>query len=183
MHNQPDPLSATWSLTARVLHWLIAALIGVQAGLGWYADSLERSPLRIDMMTAHKSLGITLLLLVLLRIAWRLTHPAPPPPQDSSKWAVRAAGWTHAALYLLMVAIPLSGWLSASASVFPWKYWWLFKWPRITAPDQAVHDLASTLHEAMIWTLAALLVLHIAAALKHHLVDRDHVLKRMWRGH
>ena len=171
-----------WSLTSRLLHWLMAGLILVQAGLGWYAGSLSRSPLRIDMMTAHKSLGITLLMLLILRLAWRVTHPAPPPPPGTSKWAVRAAAWTHRGLYVLMLAIPMSGWLSASASIFPWKFWWLFTWPRITAPDQALHDVASGIHEVLIWTLAVLLVLHIAAALKHHLVDRDQVLRRMWKG-
>lgn len=176
------PPRASWTLTARLLHWLMAALIIAQAALGWYAGSLDRSPWRIDMMTAHKSLGITLLALLLFRLAWRTTHPAPPAPAGTPGFAIRLAGWTHGALYLLMLAVPLTGWLSASASVFPWKFWWLFIWPRIAAPDQALHDLASSLHGVLVWVLAALLLLHITAALKHHLLDRDDVLRSMWNG-
>lgn len=170
-----------WSLTARLLHWLMAVLIVLQAGLGWYAESLARSPHRIDMMTAHKSLGITLLMLAIVRLSWRWTHSAPPPLPDSSGLELSMARWTHGLLYFFLFAIPLSGWVAASAAVFPWKFWWLFSWPRLTAPDQVVHDLASSVHAVFIWSLAALLALHIAAALKHHLINRDPILRRMWR--
>ena len=171
----------SWTLTARLLHWSMAILILLQAGLGWYAESLDRSPLRIDLMTAHKSLGISLLLLVIMRLAWRWRHPPPPPLPEPPRHARLLARWVQGLMYFLMFSIPLSGWLAASTAVFPWKLWWLLPWPRLTAPDAAVQDLAAGIHEWLIWSLTALLVLHIAAAIKNHLLDRDDTLRSMWR--
>lgn len=171
-----------WTLTARALHWSMAILILLQAALGWVGAEMERSPLKVDVLTAHKSLGITLLLLVLFRLTWRWTHSAPAPPDTSRPWEIRAAWLSHAALYLLMIAVPLSGWLSASTSIVPWKLWWLVPWPDIAAVDQQLHAYAEDLHEALIWWLVAILAVHVAAALWHHFVKRDGVLRKMLRG-
>ena len=171
-----------WTATARALHWSMAALILLQAVLGWVGAEMERSPLKVDVLTAHKSLGITLLLLVPLRLVWRWTHPAPPPADGSGPWEIRAARLSHMALYLLMIAVPLSGWLSASTSIVPWKLWWLVPWPDIAAVDQALHEFAEELHEALVWCLVAILAVHVGAALWHHFVKRDGVLIQMLRG-
>jgi cytochrome b561 len=160
----------------------MAALILLQGAVGWIGHEMNRSPTKVDVMTAHKSLGITLLLLVILRLLWRLTHPAPPPPAHSKAWEIRAARLSHALLYLLMFALPLSGWLAASTSIVPWKLWWVIPWPAIAAPDPALHDLAGEVHEALVKALVAVLVVHVAAALRHHFLKRDDVLLRMWRG-
>ena len=160
----------------------MAALILAQGVVGWIGHEMERSPAKIDVMTAHKSLGITLLLLVLLRLAWRIGHRAPPPPPGSGRWEIRAAWLSHLGLYLLMIALPLSGWLSASTSIVPWKLWWLIPWPDIAAPNQALHEIAEEVHEVMVKLLIALLALHVAAALRHHFLKRNDVLRRMWRG-
>jgi cytochrome b561 len=173
---------ATWNPLARTFHWVMAALILAQGIVGWVGHEMERSPAKIDVMTAHKSLGITLLLLVLLRLAWRATHRAPPPPQGSSRWEIRAAWLSHLGLYLLMIALPLSGWLAASTSIVPWKLWWLIPWPGIAAPDEGLHEIAEEVHEALVKVLIALLVVHVAAALRHHFLKRNDVLLRMWRG-
>lgn len=171
-----------WSATARGLHWLMALLIGLQAVGGWVIDEMESTPLKVDAMTAHKSLGITLLLLLLFRLLWRWTHPAPGPPQGSKRWEILAARLSHIALYLLMFAVPLSGWLSASTSIVPWKLWWAIPWPRIASPGKELHDIAEELHEGLIWALLTVLAVHVAAAMYHHYVKRDPVLQRMLGG-
>lgn len=172
----------SWNGIARILHWLMAALILSQALVGWIGSDLERSPLKVDVLTAHKSLGITLLLLAALRLLWRWTHAVPPPPPGSKRWQIRASGLSHAALYLLMIALPLSGWLVASTSIVPWKLWWIIPWPAIASADQQLHEIAGELHEALVLGLVVILAVHAAAALWHHFVRRDDVLTRMLRG-
>lgn len=167
---------------ARSLHWLMALLILLQAVVGWIGHEMERSPLKVDVLTAHKSLGITLLMLAVFRLLWRWTHPAPPHPTDSPPWQLWAARLTHVALYILMIALPFSGWLVASTSIVPWKLWWLIPWPKIAAADTALHEIAKDLHEALVWWLVAVLAVHVAAALWHHFAKRDTVLLRMLRG-
>jgi len=180
MANQhPD---ASWSLTARALHWLMALLIALQAVAGWIGHEMDRSPLKVDVLTAHKSLGITLLFLLAVRLLWRWAYQPPPPPAGSSAWQTRAARLTHSALYLLMLGLPLSGWLVASTSIVPWKLWWVIPWPEIASADKELHEIAEEVHEALVWCLVAVLALHIAAALWHHFVKRDTVLLRMLRG-
>ena len=173
---------AAWHPVARGLHWLMAALILVQGVVGWVGHEMSRSPAKVDVMTAHNSLGITLLLLVSLRLLWRLAHPAPALPAQSKSWETMAAWLSHATLYLLMFALPLSGWLAASTSIVPWKLWWVMPWPAIAAPDPELHEFAGEVHEALVILLIAVLIVHVAAALRHHFLKRDDVLLRMWRG-
>ena len=178
---QPVPIDS-WNGVSRGLHWLMALLILVQALVGWIGSDLERSPLKIDVLTAHKSLGITLLLLAAFRLLWRWAHPAPPPPPGSKRWHVWAAGLSHALLYLLMIALPLSGWLVASTTIVPWKLWWIIPWPDIASADEHLREIAEDLHEALVLGLFVVLAAHVAAALWHHYAQRDDVLKRMLRG-
>ncbi len=173
------PANLAWHPVLRWLHWSIALLIAAQAVLGWVGHEMERSPLKVDLMVAHKSLGVTLLLLVLLRLAWRLTHPSPPPPGGSKAWEIRLAQLTHVAIYLVIIGLPLSGWLVADTSVAPWKLWWLVPLPSFSGPDREIHEFAEELHEVLVTVLIALLVLHAGAALYHHFVRRDDVLLRM----
>jgi len=170
----------SWDAVARALHWLMAVLILLQGLVGWIAQEMERSPARVDAMTFHKSLGMTLLLLLLLRLAWRATHPAPPPPAGSSVWEIRLARLAQGALYLLLASSMLSGWVAASAYVVPWKLWWLIPMPRIVAPDRATYDQASAVHELSVAIFLGVLAVHVAAALWHHFSKRDRVLTAMW---
>ena len=171
-----------WGAVARALHWGMAALILGQLALGWLASDMARSPEKIQWMTGHKSLGITILLLAVFRIAWRLLHGRPIETPGLPRWTRWASSASHAALYAVMLFLPLSGWLVASASRLPWKLWWWLDWPRLTGPDPALKERAEALHEAGAWLLAGLLVVHVAAALWHHFARRDRVLERMWRG-
>jgi len=171
-----------WSPVARSLHWLMAFLIVIQLVVGWAGERMARSPAKIDVMTAHKSLGITLLLLVLFRLAWRWFHPASGTPPGSKAWERVLSGLSHGTLYFLMIALPLSGWLAASTTAVPWKLWWFIPWPRIAEPDKALHEQVAFSHEVLAWLLIGILSIHIAAALRHHFIKRNDVLSRMWRG-
>lgn len=171
-----------WNGVARFLHWTMALLIAAQATLGWIGHDMVRSQAKLELMTAHKSLGITLLLLVLLRLLWRATHAAPPHPAGAPRWELLAARLSHAALYLLLIAIPLSGWLAASTSLVPWKLWWVIPWPDIAPVNEQLHEVAEELHEVLVNVLIAVLVVHVGAALQHHFFRHNDVLLRMLRG-
>lgn len=172
----------SWGLVARGFHWLMALLVVVQAGLGWVVHDMARSPLKIDMMTGHKSLGITLLLLLVVRVLWRWTGKAPQPPLGESGREAVLSKVVHGLLYLLIAAMCLSGWISASSSVIPWKFWWLVTWPRITETDKALNELAGQSHEILLWLLLLFIAGHVLAALRHHFIKKNDILKRMWKG-
>jgi cytochrome b561 len=181
-----------YTRTAIVLHWLIAALIIVNIYLGlsanyWLPDEQIRSA--IDL---HKSIGITVLGLVLLRILWRISHQPPPLPRSFPDWEHTAAHVAHFILYLLMIGLPLSGWAHDSAwkdaATHPMQLFGLFHWPRIgwlmnidpsVKESLHLHDRLGSLHTWLGYALYAMLVMHIAGALKHEWIDRKSVLKRM----
>jgi len=171
-----------WGSIARCFHWLVAALILGQFALGWIADSWRRSPVKVDLFVWHKSLGILVLALVLLRLVWRLFDRTPALPAAMPLWERHAAAASHAMLYLLMLALPLSGWVINSAANFPLKLFWLVPLPPIVPPGKAMQELAEAVHNGLFWGMVALLLLHVTAALRHHFVKRDAVLRRMLLG-
>ena len=169
----------SWSAPAKLLHWLVAALIVVQAGLGIAAVSWRLSPTKLDLFVWHKSTGMLILAVVVLRLLWRLGHRAPPLPADTPAWERGAARASHFILYVLLLAVPLSGWLIASASGVPFSIFWRIPLPSIAAVDKQVADAAASVHFALLLALLAVLIVHIAAALRHHYVKRNDVLVRM----
>jgi cytochrome b561 len=171
-----------WGTLARGFHWTVAALIFAQFALGKIADEWPRSPTKVDLFVWHKSTGILILTIVVLRLAWRAATRTPDPPADSSRLERRAAAASHALLYVVMIAMPLSGWVINSAANFPLKLFWLVPLPAITPPGKDLQELAEAVHGALAWTLAALVAVHVAAALWHHFIRRDDVLTRMLRG-
>lgn len=171
-----------WGAVSRSLHWLMAMLIAVQWGLGRVGHEMARSPAKLDVLTWHKSLGVLLLLLAVLRLAWRLRNRSPAPPGPAPAWELRAARVTHLALYALMLAIPLSGWVMASARNIPFRVFWLLPWPDIVQPSESLGQAAGAVHAALATLLLAVLGVHVAAALRHHFILRDDVLRRMLPG-
>lgn len=172
-----------WGALVRGFHWLIAALIFVQAAIGLTMVQMGLTPAKVRVFALHKSIGITILALVLLRIAWRLTekHPADPPAMP--RWQVCAARAMHLALYVLIVAIPLSGWWFNSASNAPLVWFGWFDVPSLTGRFVPVwKPRALLLHQSLFALLALLLVGHVGAALWHHFRQHDDVLRRMLRG-
>lgn len=170
---------ASYTTTARLLHWLMAVLILGMLGLGFYMADLKLSPAKLQLYSWHKWIGISLLLLAVARIAWRLAHPAPPLPESLPAWQRRAAHTLHGLLYGLLLAIPLSGWLMSSAKGFQTVWWGVVPLPDLLAKDPALGAWLGTVHLTLNLALAVLLLLHVAAALKHHFIDRDEVLARM----
>lgn len=169
-----------WGAISQTLHWLILLLLLVLCVVGLTLDDLPRTPKYFWVYTAHKSLGITVLVLVALRLAWRLYAGAPPPVPGTPRWQHAIATLTHVLLYAVMFAMPLSGWLYDSASgLRPFKFFGLFDMPKLVAPDEHLRHLAHSAHEWGLYVLIVLVVLHAGAALYHHLFQGDATLARM----
>lgn len=170
-----------WSLAGRSLHALMAVLIIATLGLGLVLHDIEPLARRFQAFGWHKSLGLLALLLVFVRLAWRWRTIAPPDPPGMPRWQRQAARASHVLLYVLMVVVPLSGWLLHSASDLPLRWFGGPHVPDIWPPDKSWKLVWQTCHRILAWTLLGLLVVHVAAALKHHFIDGDTVLRRMFR--
>ena len=168
-----------WGSISKLLHWLVVLLILVMAWIGLTMGDLPNGPDKIATYALHKSIGITILVLVLLRLGWRLYAGAPAPVPGTPSWQDRIASLTHWALYALLLAMPISGWVLNSSSGFPLQWFGLVNLPAIAGRDQDVHELAENMHETLFWILITLVVLHAAAAFYHHLFQRDATLARM----
>lgn len=180
-----------YTSTAVALHWAIALLIGCNIILGHGANYVPDTFVR-PMIDLHKSIGITVLGLVLVRLVWRLTHRPPALPADYAPWEVAAAHAAHIGLYVLILAIPATGWIHDSAwsaaATHPMFLYWAVPWFRlgfITALDPAtkehLHTLFGVVHTYLGYALYGVLGLHIVGALKHQFWDRQPELQRMWR--
>jgi cytochrome b561 len=174
------PTKATrYGAVAQTLHWIIAALIVTQFTLAWTAQDLPLGVHKLILLARHKSVGMTVLMLAMLRLGWRLTHPAPPLPAGMTLLERRAAHASHAAFYVLLFAMPLSGWLMSSAKNYSVSWFGLFTWPNLIQPNEASFSWLRTTHWILSWSLFAIAVLHVLAALKHHFWNKDSVLLRM----
>jgi len=140
---------------------------------------LPNSPHKIALYSLHKSVGLTILALVTCRLLWRFYAGTPRALDSIPRWQARVATWTHWALYALLFAMPISGWVVNSAAGFPLQWFHLFNLPPIAHKDQALHALARSTHETLFWTLVALVAVHAGAAFMHHLVWHDATLARM----
>jgi cytochrome b561 len=168
-----------YTVTAIALHWLMAALLFGMFAVGLYMVELPLSPWKLKVYSWHKWAGVTIFLLVWVRLAWRLTHRPPALPDSMSAAMQLAAHAGHGLLYLLMIAIPLSGWLMSSAKGFQTVYFGLLPLPDLLDKNKELGDLLAGVHKALNLLLAAVIVGHVGAALKHHLIDKDNVLTRM----
>ncbi|MET0582739.1 MAG: cytochrome b [Pseudoxanthomonas sp.] len=172
-----------WGPVSQAFHWLIVLLILGMAIVGLTMVELPKTPKYFWVYTAHKSTGITVLVLMLARLGWRLYAGASPPVPGTPRWQERVANLTHWLLYALVLAIPLSGWLYDSASgLRPFRWFGLFHMPKLVAPDKALSELAVEAHELLFWVLVALVVVHAGAAFYHHFFQRDATLVRMLPG-
>ncbi len=164
------------------LHWLVAGLILLQYILIELAELAEQAGLtvkQLGVIANHKSVGITVLLLACIRLAYRLRVPPPNLPPSMPTWQKKISTLTHTLLYALLFALPVSGWLMSSASAYTVSYFNLFALPDLIGSSEENANLLKDLHEWMADGLAILALLHIAAALKHHWLDKDQVLSRM----
>jgi cytochrome b561 len=164
---------------AQLFHWTVVVLIITQFVLASKADDLPLGSAKIATLAQHKSVGMTIFALALLRLLWRLVNPVPAMPVTTPRWQRVAAHISHGALYALIMITPLFGWMMSSARNFPVSWFGLFTLPNLVKPDRARYDFFHATHEVLAYTLFCIAVLHAAAALKHHFFDRDNVLRRM----
>lgn len=168
-----------YSGVSLTLHWLTALLVVVQIGLIMAGDNIE-GPLARTLRDLHKSVGLSILVLTLVRIGWRLANPALPSLPGTPAWERWAARITHVLFYATLLALPLTGWLASSAAGRDILWFGLFDWPLL--PIGGGRETAGALmdgHRLAVKLMYVLLVLHVGAALKHHFIDRDNVLHRM----
>lgn len=176
-----QPLRDRYTTTAIVLHWLIAVLLLGQFVFGLTLEDIPRgTPERGLYVNLHKSSGIVLGLLIVLRLAWRLFHAPPPLPASMPAWQRTASRLTHVALYICMLAMPLSGYLASNFSKHGVKFFNLVRLPPWGPDDKALYSLFNQTHQITALLLALLVGLHLLAVAKHMLVDRDGLLSRMW---
>ncbi len=171
-----------YTSTAKALHWVIALMIVGMLLLGFLIQDMPFSPRKLQWISWHKWIGVTIFLLVLLRLGWRWRHPPPPLPASMPAWQRWAAHAGHWLLYGLMLAIPLSGWLMSSAKGVPTVWFGVLPLPDLLSRDPALGERLQQLHFSLNIGLMAVLVAHVGAAIKHHVVDRDDVLLRMLPG-
>jgi cytochrome b561 len=174
-------VAARYSGVAIGFHWLLALMILVSIGVGWYMSDLPMSPTRLKLFNWHKWAGVSILALSVLRLLWRFTH-RPPADLPGPRWQLRAAHFTHWLLYALFFLVPLVGWAYSSAAGFPVVWFGVLPLPDFVSPDKALAEVLKQGHHLLAWALAALVAMHIGAALKHHFIDRDGLLNRMRFG-
>jgi len=168
-----------WGAVAQFLHWLIVILVIVQVVLASIADDLPLGMKKLAMLARHKSVGITILGLAMIRLLWRWANPTPPLPDTLRPYERALARFTHAVLYFLLFAMPLSGWMMSSARGFPVSWFGFFQLPDLVPKSKPLYEALLTTHQTLALVLAAVVTLHAAAALKHHFMMKDDVLRRM----
>lgn len=173
----------SYTKTAKALHWLMAILLFGLLALGFYMHDLPLSPEKLKLYSWHKWASVTAFLLVAFRLLWRLAHRPPALPASMPKLMQFAAHAGHLLLYVLMIAIPLSGWLMSSAKGFQTVYFGVLPIPDLLDKNKEIGDLLALAHKSLNLLFVAVLAGHIGAALKHHFIDKDDILTRMLPKH
>jgi cytochrome b561 len=176
MPSTPPP---RYSGVAIALHWLLAAALAASFCVGVFMSDLATSPLKLRLINWHKWAGITILAFSSVRLVWRLTH-APPPDVAMPAWQRSLAHFSHRTMYGLFFAVPLAGWAYTSAAGFPVVLFGALPLPDFVPADKALAERIEPWHAALAFALAGMVLVHVAAAIKHHFVDRDGLLRRMW---
>ena len=171
-----------YTRTAVALHWSIAGLILAALFMGWTMTGMEISPARLKLFNYHKWVGVTVLLLALFRLGWRLSHAA-PPLLPMPRWQQLAAHGGHYLLYGLLLAVPVAGWIYSNASGYPVVYLGKIPLPNLMHRNRELAGLWRDVHVTLATTLVILVVVHVLAALQHHFLHKDDTLRRMftWR--
>ncbi len=170
---------ARFTPTAIALHWLMAFLLTGLFCVGVYMSDLPLSPWKLKVYAWHKWAGVTAFFLALVRLAWRVSHRPPDLPKAMSRLMRIASRVTHLLIYLLMIAIPVTGWLMSSAKGFQTVFFGVLPIPDLLEKNKELGNLLQTAHKTLNFLLAGVVLGHLGAALKHHLIDKDDVLTRM----
>lgn len=169
----------SWGFLSKTLHWVVVLLILNQWLIIQWTHSLPKGPALISALAWHKSFGITILLLAVVRLLWRWMNPVPDLSGETRPWERALARISHLLLYGLIFALPLSGWMMSSARSFPVSWFGWLQLPDLVSPDPQLYKTLRELHEVLFDVLVVVAALHVAGALKHHFIDRNAVLKRM----
>ncbi|MRH78311.1 cytochrome b [Spiribacter sp. C176] len=170
----------SWGSPAKWLHWLMALGILGTMTLGVVMVNLPMSALKFELYAIHKSIGMTLLVLALLRISWRWMNPVVPVlPSSLPAYERRLAGWAHGLFYVLLFAMPISGYVINSAANFPLNVFGLVQVPNVVPESESVSAVATWVHASLFWFFAGLIAIHVAGALRHHFILKDGILLRM----
>lgn len=168
-----------YGLVSQLFHWLVVALILAQYAWAWRIDNAEGFRVRLELVTQHKTIGMTVLALALLRLLWRIFNRPPSLPGGMRGWERVAAKAGHWALYGLIFAMPLSGWLYSSAAGLG-DYWWgPVNFPSLVESSERLEDLFGRVHETLAWALAIMAGVHVLAALRHQFLLKDGLMRRM----
>jgi cytochrome b561 len=170
-----------YGTTAKIFHWLIVALLAVQYPIGWLMPDLHRNEQPGAPMTFHVSFGITILILIVLRLVWRLSHPV-APESSLPPWQRLGSGVVHWLLYALVLGTTLTGWLFASFRGWSLSFFYLMPLPMLASDNAAAGKAIDGLHQAMELALIVMIGIHVAAALAHLWIYRDRVMQRMLPG-
>ncbi len=169
-----------YGLVIRLLHWLVAIAIVVQIVIAFYAHDLPRGLEKFQWMNTHKSLGFTILCVMIFRMLWIVFNTSTAMPSHMVPWQTRLASITHWSLYALVIAMGFSGWLMASAGNLPIKFWGVFLVPDLIEPHKDWVDTIEEVHETLAWLLMIVVGVHLAAVIYHMVVLKDKLLRRMW---
>ena len=168
----------SWGSLSKAFHWLIVLLIINQWWIASRADELKGLA-KLEALAWHKSFGMTILMLAVLRLLWRLVNPTPDLTVETRRWERVLARISHVLLYALIFAMPLTGWMMSSAKNYPVSWFKLFQFPDLVAPAEQTFHQMHDLHHLLFGVLVSVALLHVAGALKHHFIDKNDVLKRM----
>jgi cytochrome b561 len=168
-----------WGSIAQLFHWTIVVLVITQFVLANEYHHLPLGLAKLGVIAKHKSVGITIFALAVLRLVWRLLNPTPVLPNTLKPYERVLANVTHFALYAILFLMPITGWLMSSARKFPVSWFGFFQLPDLVAPNRALYDALHETHGILAWVLAGVATLHLLAALKHHFVLKDNTLRRM----
>jgi cytochrome b561 len=169
----------SWGALSKALHWIIVILIINQWLIAERAEGLPLGLAKLQTLGLHKSFGMTIFALAIIRLVWRWMNPKPAPPAGGKTWERVLASLSHFLLYALIFALPLTGWLMSSAKNYSVSWFNLFQFPNLVGKDDRVFEVTHDLHHLLFKILVVVAVLHVAGALKHHFIDRNDVLKRM----
>jgi len=178
LRNSPE----RYGIISQTLHWIIVVLVSIQFVVGSIAADLPLGMQRLILLSRHKSIGMTIFTLMILRLLWRLANPVPQLPVKMPGPEQHLARLTHWLFYILLLCIPVAGWTNSSASNLTVSWFGIFNWPDLVNPDKHIATIAKETHKILVWTLLVIISLHAVAALRHHFILKDNILARMLPG-
>lgn len=172
----------SWGSLAKFFHWAIAILIIAMLLIGLSFSFIDSRSVKSSLMVIHKSTGVCLLILVVLRLLWRWVNPVPKLPASTPQWQQKSAHLSHWLFYIALIVMPLAGLFTSASKGYGVNFFWLFSFKVPFPKSDLLHEIFENMHLIFAWIIVALMIIHILGALRHHMINKDHVLKRMMPG-